>query len=253
MTNFEINTIGEYQETIDEIKRKFNVCWFRGLTDSGYKLVPSIYRSPYSPDYEALFLAQFKSEAPPFLSRSPNDDWEWLFLMQHYNVPTRLMDWSANPLVALTFALKKLSSDKDDIKDLAVYCINPLKLNERVSGFNFDEKNPLPFIGQEQYHTYGINSKKRNNLPIAIVGPFNSDRIVAQKGFFTLFPFELEKEIETNEFSDDFLMKITLKKGKLFEMKESLENLGFTYESLFPGLDSIGKSIVNSFNKRSHV
>ncbi len=249
MTNIDVSDIKEYQEAIDAIRKDYGVCWFRGLTDKKYVLEPSIYRKPYKPELEATFLGQFKSQAPPFLQKLPINDWEWLFLMQHYGVPTRLMDWTAHPLVALTFTLKNLEKAADDNKDLVVYCLNPEKLNKRITAIDFDENNPIPFIGDDQQYLFGVGQNKSNNLPIAIIGPLNNDRIIVQKGTFTLFPFKLDKKIEEYEHADEFLKSITLKTGRLFEMKQSLENLGFTYDSLFPGLDSIAKSIVKPFKK----
>jgi len=247
MTNFDVENIGDYQKAIDSVRKDFTNCWFRGLTDKKYNLEPSIYRKPYKPELEATFLGQFKSQAPPFLKNLPVNDWEWLFLMQHYGVPTRLMDWTAHPLVALTFTLKNITKEDDDKKDLVVYCLNPEKLNEKITAINHDTNNPIPFIGKEQEHIFGVGQNKTNNLPIAIIGPLNNDRIIAQKGTFTLFPFKLDKKIEDYEHKEEFLKSITLKTGRLYEMKKSLENLGFSYDSLFPGLDSIASTIVKPF------
>lgn len=249
MKNIDVKDIMEFQVAIDTIRKVYPNCWYRGLTDKNFSLEPYIYRKPYKPELEATFLGQFKSQAPPFLKNLPTNDWEWLFLMQHYGVPTRLMDWTSHPLVALTFALQEIRKKDDDKKDLVVYSLNPEKLNERITAINHDKNNPIPFIGKDQEHIFGVGQNKTNNLPIAIIGPLNNDRIIAQKGTFTLFPFRLDKKIEDYDHADEFLISITLKTGNLFEMKESLENLGFTHDSLFPGLDSIANSIIKPFKK----
>lgn len=249
MTNIDVKDINEFHQAIATVKGTFPHCWYRGLTDLTYPLSPSIYRPPYKAELESTFLGRFKSQTPPFLTHMPQNDWEWLFLMQHYGVPTRLMDWTELPMVALTFALKNINSAADDKKDLVVYCLNPKELNRKVGGINFNENDPIPFIGKEQEHLYGVGQTKKNNLPIAIIGPLNNHRIIAQKGAFTLFPFKLDQNIEAQPEAKDYLIKITLKTGSLFELKQALTNLGITYDSLFPGLDSIAKDIIIPFKK----
>lgn len=90
MTNIDVKNIQEFHDAIAKVKNKFDVVWYRGLTDHSYPLNPSIYRDPYKPEHESTFLGRFKSQTPPFLVNLPQNDWEWLFLMQHYGVPTVL-------------------------------------------------------------------------------------------------------------------------------------------------------------------
>jgi hypothetical protein len=96
---------------------------------------------------------------------------------------------------------------------------------------------------------YGVGETRKNNLPIAIIGPLNNHRIIAQKGSFTLFPFKLDQNIDKHPEAQDYLIKISLKTGELFELKTALNNLGITYESLFPGLDAIANDIIKPYKK----
>jgi FRG domain len=74
--------------------------WFRGHGRASWPLEPGWYRYPNAKgagdEYytESTLLENFRLRAPTYLDRLPTSDWEWLFLMQHYGLPTRLLDWT---------------------------------------------------------------------------------------------------------------------------------------------------------------
>lgn len=78
---------------------------FRGLGDYSFGLIPSIGRVPrYSPTREMQVLAAFRRRIPQFTAETGFGEWDYLAIAQHHGVPTRLLDWTTNPLVAAYFA-----------------------------------------------------------------------------------------------------------------------------------------------------
>jgi hypothetical protein len=123
--------ITELVKLIGDVKAKwasygYHMCWFRG-SKSNYSLMPGQYRSSYQKLYgEDSTFIEFQQKAKGFLSRDVNS-WELFFLMQHYRIPTRLLDWTENAFVALYFAL----IDQTNSGDPCVWMFNPLLFNEK--------------------------------------------------------------------------------------------------------------------------
>lgn len=106
--------------------------WFRGQSDYSWGLVPSVQRKDgMGKNYEQYISTNFMIHTMRLNPNAPQryDRASWLTLMQHYGLPTRLLDWSESPLVALYFAL---SSDEDAKTDAAVWVLNPMRLNKKV-------------------------------------------------------------------------------------------------------------------------
>lgn len=127
-----VNSVGDLLADLLARFTDDELVWFRGHARSAYKLECSLSRTG-GLDMERELMSEFQRDATALLSGADMrggapTEWDWLFLMQHYGVPTRLLDWSESPLAALFFAL-----DDPDIAtaadDAAVWALRPQQLN----------------------------------------------------------------------------------------------------------------------------
>lgn len=253
----EICSLEEFVKCINEITGGSEKFVYRGQASHKiYKLLPTILRDKegdkvYNKECEIKFLTKFKSRAIAHLESSPKDNWEWLFVMQHYGCPTRLLDWSESPLVALYFALEGVTTaNVADDDNPVIWCLKPLELNKKFTAIPQGEDIPTLTSGNLTTNaienSYGIERYTDALYPLTITAPFNNDRINAQRGIFTLFGYKtqpLEELLECNTF----LEKIIVKRECIQEVKKQLFKLGITSTTIYPELDSISKDIKSEY------
>lgn len=235
-------SLSDYFKIIKEVSTDKRIMWFRGHASHRFSLAPSIYRSPYNAELEPDFMNLFKAKGVKFFPESKSY-FEWLFLMQHYGTPTRLLDWSENATVALAFATQyRKKSESGD--NAVIWCLDPLKVNEIANVTRGLSRPTLINICQDSEisKVYEGNGGK-NSKPIAILGSYGSERIIAQKGVFTLFPKIEAFNMEEKEEAEQYLTKIIVPAEYVKEISKELYFVGVSEMSLFPEPESISKEI----------
>jgi type I restriction enzyme M protein len=115
---------------------------FRGVSDAAFLPRPQIgwitLRDGENREkVERRMFERFKREAVLHAYVRPQTDWEWLCLAQHHGLPTRLLDWTVNPLVALYFAVWE---DGPETVDRAVFMFDGEHVDiDKTSPFEVDE------------------------------------------------------------------------------------------------------------------
>lgn len=157
--------------------------WFRGHIDDAWGLQPSVRRDRGWLDSEDDMIKRFRQTSVSRLRYRPQDNWEWVCLAQHHGIPTRLLDWTENPLVGLYFAVEHDESDRG-VVDGKLYSLDPERLNEASTG----RPTGILLLGQDREldeYLPGVKPPlKRDHL--AVVAPQTFDRVVAQSGVFTI-------------------------------------------------------------------
>ena len=174
--------------------------------------------------------------------RVPNNSFDWAFLMQHYGVPTRLLDWSESPLIALYFAVENWSDHAD--ADAAVWCLKPTELNKFAHLVDKNEPRYIPSFDDPELETYSMESLRGARVelsPAATIATRNNSRIQAQVGVFTIHH---SQRIAIEDVGDQsHVAKYIIPKNNREAVLKELRLLGLTRLSLFPELASVGSFI----------
>lgn len=214
MNSIVITTISDYIEAIEALPKSGS--WlFRGHQSAHYTLIPSIGRKQFTraasfEKNEQQLLKQFKESVISYLPYIPKSDWEWLALAQHHGLPTRLLDWSYNPLIALFFAVEVYAEENS-----VVYAVNIR--NE---------------INLETDHPFTIKKVKRYTPPLI------SERIKGQSGCFTIHP---NPQVAYRLNKKDICFEIPFDKRRA--IKQMLFKLGIRLRVIYPGLEGIAKDL----------
>jgi hypothetical protein len=263
LSEVQITTLGEFTQQIEEaLARTSDLVWYRGSGRSTYRLIPSLYRHPTITgsvgliELEANILSRFKHRSVPYLNRSLQNDWEYLFLMQHFGVPTRLLDWTENPYIALYFALTSAFfntslSTPNYTDNAAVWVLDPTTWNRYVlQGIGFQGSVLSPQDERLKGYAPASDLTLMNIRPIALYGTHNSPRIVAQRGVFTIFGKDttpMEEVYTSASFPKDCLVKLVIPSNRIAALLKAITSSGITDSVIYPDMDGLAKEIKRFF------
>lgn len=278
-------SIGEYLDLIAKIANENNEdnisdIWFRGHNNAKYDLLANFFYLSNSNNHtefcfnERNTIDEFKANCFHRLDSQPLCEYEWLTIMQHYGMPTRLLDWTTDPLIALAFAvcmdldekeferwkidtnLKDGNSIETEPVDAAVYLLFPREFNKRFSlerglDCKFIEKGGIPILNKTSELLISPLFKKKYGIceyceelssdvkiPLAINVVHNNDRIVNQKGKFLIFPKNTIDDLTliADISTKNYLHKIVIKKEAVKQIRLHLKLLQVTISKLYPEL-----------------
>lgn len=198
--------------------------FYRGQASTEFKLIPSIGRfgkegqEQILLQYEREIFEDFKRKYSMYTDVRPKNDMEFLFLAQHYGLPTRLLDWTYNPLIALYFAC---CSEMN--KDGVVYQSYPF------SHMVYDPaKHDVLAFGDFTFLVPNLTDVRYKN----------------QNGLFVLYP---------EPWRDNFTYlsaKFIIPAASKANIMNKLSKIGVNQAFIMPSLDSLCKDIVNIHRMR---
>jgi hypothetical protein len=226
---------------------------FRGDGDSRNDLTTSLMR--LGGDYvsvETHLLRNFRKYA--HRSDVPEDSlWNWLALAKHHGLPTRLLDWTYSPYVALHFATQNPTMfDRDG----AIWMVNfvqanrllpsPLARRIEAEGANAFSADMLASTtpGLHEFDAHG------DDFVVFFEPPALDERIVNQYALFSLMPDPRARLDEWLSRHEELARRVLLPAELKCEVRDKLDQANITERVLFPGLDGIATWLKRYFSPR---
>lgn len=251
--NVYIDEIIKYYTSTNHKKHLF----FRGLCDKNFELLPSVFRmnktNGKTYDEKTIFL--------DFMQYAPENNITYDFIrdsdkvlaeMQHYGIPTRLLDWTVSPLIALYFAC--LDSENDG----KVYIFNPWNYNQIISNYklpnNHDQniyaRSLLVYHWQDKDKTlfthvkekYPLSTPFSIDLPFAYVAQFTNKRKVNQRGCFLIYGKDTTP-FEKMNVSKSFLKELIIDKDSKIQILNQLNMMYINDYTVYPDYNGMEKMI----------
>jgi hypothetical protein len=233
---------GSWNENIQRFRSDYV---FRGLGCVECPLVTALSRlgGNYR-ELEAHLLRNFRKYARQSVSLS-NSEWNWLAIAQHHGLPTRLMDWTYSPFVAVHFATEHIEHfDRDGI----IWCVNYVRLHEllppKLRRLLKQERSNAFTV--EMLTTVAENVSDLENLShdafaLYFEPPSFDERIVNQ---FALFSMISNPETQLEDVLRDhpeLVRRVILPAECKWEVRDKLDQANITERVLFPGLDGLSR------------
>lgn len=350
-----VSSFGEYVNTVSKLsgedtnKKEPGVLWFRGNGHEKFSLLPSLFRTNTrtcrqdgTGHYSSMHYAEdvrtqhYNAKNFHFFAKEPSSRVEWLEVMQHHGVKTRVLDWSESSVHSLLFALEPFFDDlkfKNEVRRSTVPCVwvlEPQRLNKKIFELLKDESplrkeifKELEIVGEDceewnqinqviarygcfdnylktdetkhidflvnlssvndevfrdrvrlkqmlcsgdivnpyyymltRIYSDGLVLEDRKLPPLAVVHPYHSERIKAQKGVFTVFPFYERKKgedfdhlkinldaMEWNALAGDCLHKIIIRNPQQIAYQMMANGINVSW--LYPEMPIVSNEIEN--------
>jgi hypothetical protein len=228
---------------------------FRGSHDASFTLQTSLQRLGGDPaETERHLLRNFRKYAHQE-SVSGDSVWDWLALGQHHGLPTRLLDFTYSPLVALHFATRFPSQFAHDgaiwrVEPGRVHGRLPAPLSTALAGEGAqvftvemleDVTSPTPAAGFSAAPLGALANLSDTPFLTFLEPPSLDARIVQQ---FALFALPSTPELQVEDWLEqqpDAALKITIPADLKWQIRDHLDQANITERTLFPGLAGLAQ------------
>lgn len=226
--------------------------WYRGHDRGIYTLTPTLLRYEEPEKKEPILFDKYAVNVGRIAAQGPSS-WARVAWMQHYGIPTRLLDWTTELNHAVFFAVQFLvrnSREKEPRDDKpCIYILNPARLNKKneIPGVPRVPRNDFPDF---DYH-FSKGARKPLEYPLA-VAPVDltldlNERLTAQRGCFTVHGLKLEP---LEYLAPDCVFRIFLTEELCNEVLNKPLSLGCDALKLFPDFEGIAQFVASKADLR---
>jgi hypothetical protein len=238
----EYGSIDHLAAMITEYTRGWNKIWYRGTRSRHDELLPRMLRRLADPQKEKYRAHEFRRRAHARL-KDMNSNFDWLCAMQHYGVPTRLLDWTESLSVALFFSVTP--DDSDEVPDPTIWVLNPLRL------YGLTEPNCESVPNTENGHAvananiafaedYERSIKLNMSYAIPVAPNFLFERLAMQNGLFTIHGTDARPiEMMIPPDQRDMLLKFVPHRNKLDAIFDCINLIKPSSDALFPDMGGL--------------
>lgn len=250
MKEIQIKSIDCLINEIKQLRNKYGnqPIWFRGQEDSQWSIIPSIQRNGLHKK-ENFITNDFYIHVNQIEDNMPNKTnyAGWMSLMQHYGLPTRILDWSSSPLIACYFALEK---NRELSNDSCIWVLIPRRVNKQ-EGF---EECVYPIdaytVQQMLISAFKSNVEIEDKYADKIIACHSVEknlRMYSQQSAFTVH--NSKKRLE-DICDSETLFKFVIPYKYKQEIYESISILGISTSFIYPDMEHVSKDIIRKYSEK---
>lgn len=248
---------GSWRERMGRFR---STCAFRGVPDAAHDLRTTLTRlGARAGDLEGHILRNFRKYAQaqvPFgHPGGPTDSlWNWLAIAQHHGLPTRLLDWTYSPFVALHFATEGVEWSE---RDAAVWVVDYARTNaflpaplQRVLTDEGAHVFTAEMLGRVAPSLGEFDALADERFVVFFEPPSLDDRIVNQFALFSLLSdarVGLEQWLAAHP---EVWRRIVIPASLRWEVRDKLDQANITERVLYPGLDGLCRWLARYYTPR---
>lgn len=245
---------GSWDEGLARYRSKYA---FRGLSNADYDLKTSLIR--LGGDFALLerhLLRNFRKYA--HRDAAPGDSvWNWLSVAQHHGLPTRLLDWTYSPFVAIHFATANLG--RFDV-DGVVWCLDYVEMNkilpDRLNAVLLNEGSHVFTVdlldcAAPDLATFDRLADDGEEFVVFLESPSLDERIVNQFAFFSLLSNPRTALDSWLANHPELYRRIIIPAELKWEVRDKLDQANINERVLLPGLDGLSRWLTRHYSPKT--